>query len=65
MSVTHRYSDGERTVIEPYRVYYGEGGEEVDSRVVTGLVTRQVRVIASPVSSTKAPRPHMLGRNLD
>ncbi len=43
MSVTHRYSDGERTVIEPFRVYYGEGGEEVDSRVVTGLVTRQVR----------------------
>jgi hypothetical protein len=22
-SVTHRYSDGERTVIEEYRVYYG------------------------------------------
>ena len=43
MSVTHRYSDGERTVIEQYRVYYGDGGEEIDSRFVTGLVNRQVR----------------------
>jgi hypothetical protein len=25
-SVTRRYSDGERTVIEQYRVYYGDGG---------------------------------------
>ena len=24
-SVTHRYSDGEQTVIEEYRVYYGDG----------------------------------------
>jgi hypothetical protein len=43
MSVTHRYSDGERTVVEQYRVYYGDGGEEIDSRFVTGLVNRQVR----------------------
>jgi len=43
MSVTHTYSDGERTVIEQYRVYYGDGGEEIDSRFVTGLVNRQVR----------------------
>jgi hypothetical protein len=40
MSVTHRYSDGERTVIEQYRV---DGSEEIDSRFVTGLVNRQVR----------------------
>jgi hypothetical protein len=26
-----------------YRVYYGDGGEEIDSRLVTGLVNRQVR----------------------
>ena len=36
-------SDEGSTVIEPYRVYYGDGGEEVDSRFVTGLVSRQVR----------------------
>jgi hypothetical protein len=36
-------SDGERTAIEEYRVYYGDGGEEIDSRLVTGLVNRQVR----------------------
>jgi hypothetical protein len=36
-------SDGETPVIEEYRVYYGDGGEEVDSRFVTGLVSRQVR----------------------
>jgi hypothetical protein len=42
-SVTRRYSDGERTVIEQYRVCYGDGGEEIDSRFVTGLVSRQVR----------------------
>jgi hypothetical protein len=29
--------------IEEYRVYYGDGGEEIDSRLVTGLVNRQVR----------------------
>ena len=43
-SATRRYSDGERTVIEQYRVYYGDGGEEIDSPFVKGLVTRQVRV---------------------
>ena len=42
-NATRRYSDGERTVIEQYRVYYGDGGEEIDSRFVKGLVTRQVR----------------------
>jgi hypothetical protein len=26
-----------------YRLYYGDGGEEIDSRLVTGLVNRQVR----------------------
>jgi hypothetical protein len=26
-----------------YRVYYGDGGEEIDSRSITGLVNRQVR----------------------
>jgi hypothetical protein len=26
-SVTHRYSDGEQTVIEEYRGYYGDKGE--------------------------------------
>jgi hypothetical protein len=29
--------------ITEYRVYYGDGGEEIDSRLVTGLVNRQVR----------------------
>jgi hypothetical protein len=43
MSVTHGSSDGERTVIEQYRVYYGDGGEQIDARFVTGLVNRQVR----------------------
>jgi tagatose-1,6-bisphosphate aldolase non-catalytic subunit AgaZ/GatZ len=37
-SITRKYSDEER-----YRVYYGDGGEEIDSRFVTGLVNRQVR----------------------
>lgn len=27
----------------PHRVYYGDGGEEIDSRHVAGLVNRQVR----------------------
>ena len=36
-------SDGETSVIEEYRVYYGDGGEAIDSRLVTGLVNRQVR----------------------
>jgi hypothetical protein len=40
---THKRSDEETTVIEAYRVYYGDGGEEIDSRLVTGLVNRQVR----------------------
>jgi len=36
MSATNNYS-------EPYRVYYGDGGEEIDSRFVRGLVNRQIR----------------------
>ncbi len=43
MSVTHRRSGGESTETERYRVYSGDGGEEIDSRFVTGLVNRQVR----------------------
>jgi hypothetical protein len=43
MSVTHDYSDEDGTVIEPYRVYYGDGGEEIASRFISGLVNRQVR----------------------
>jgi hypothetical protein len=31
MSATHQYSDGQRMMIEDYRVYYGDGGEEIDS----------------------------------
>jgi hypothetical protein len=50
-SVTHQRSDGERTVIEGYRVYYGDErqGDHVDSRCIIdsrstkGLVNRQVR----------------------
>jgi hypothetical protein len=43
MRVADKGSDGETTAIEEYRVYYGDGGEEIDSRLVTGLVNRQVR----------------------
>jgi hypothetical protein len=43
VSVTHKYSDEDSTVIEPYRVYHGDGGEKIDSRLVKGLVNRQVR----------------------
>jgi hypothetical protein len=32
-----------RAAVEAYRVYYGDGGEEIDSRFVKGLVNRQVR----------------------
>jgi hypothetical protein len=28
---------------DTHRVYYGDGGEEIDSRLVTGPVNRQVR----------------------
>ena len=50
-SVTQEHSDGDTTVIEGYRVYYGDEriGEHVDSRCTIdsrsaeGLVTRQVR----------------------
>jgi hypothetical protein len=43
MRVTHRYSEREQTLTEHYRVYSGDGGEEIDPRFVTGLVNRQVR----------------------
>ena len=43
IGVTHTYSAEDSTAIEPYRVYYGDGGEEIDSRFVKGLVNRQVR----------------------
>ncbi|MDT5203226.1 MAG: hypothetical protein QOH34_4748 [Mycobacterium sp.] len=43
MRVTDDGSDGATAAIEEYRVYYGDGGEEIDSRLVTGLVNRQVR----------------------
>jgi hypothetical protein len=50
-SVAHQYADGEGTVIEGYRIYYGDErqGEHVDSRCMIdsrftkGLVIRQVR----------------------
>jgi hypothetical protein len=49
--VADKHSDGDTTVIEGYRVYYGDErpGEQIDSRCVIdsrstkGLVTRQVR----------------------
>jgi hypothetical protein len=50
-SVTHKHTDGDRTVTEGYRIYYGDErhGEHVDSRCIIdtrstkGLITRQVR----------------------
>ena len=50
-SVTHKHSDGDRTVIEGFRVDDGDEreGEQVDSRCIIdsrftkALVTRQVR----------------------
>ena len=42
-SGTDNYSDAEGTVAEHYRVYGGDGGEELDSRFIRGLVNRQVR----------------------
>ena len=40
IKVIHTADD---TASGPHRVYYGDGGEEIDSRYVTGLVNRQVR----------------------
>lgn len=40
IKVTHTADD---TASGPGRVYYGDGGEEIDSRYVVGLVNRQVR----------------------
>ena len=50
-SVTHKHPDGDRVVIEGYRVYDRDErqGQQVDSRCIIdsrfakGLVTRQVR----------------------
>jgi hypothetical protein len=50
-NVTHTDSAGDTTVIEGYRIYYGDErqGEQVDSRCLIdsrstkGLITRQVR----------------------
>ena len=39
----HVKSDAETEATELYRVYSGDGGEEIDSRSVAGLVNRQVR----------------------
>jgi len=41
--VNNEHSDGQKKVTERYRVYSGDGGEEIDSRLVGGLVNRQVR----------------------
>lgn len=43
MSAGRQDSDADSPAPEQYRVYYGDGGEEIDSRFVTGLVSRQVR----------------------
>lgn len=40
IKVTHTADD---TASGHHRVYYGDGGEEIDSRYVVGLVNRQVR----------------------
>jgi hypothetical protein len=43
MSVSQNDSGQEKAAVEEYRVCYGDGGEEIDSRFVSGLVNRQVR----------------------
>ncbi|SPM42962.1 hypothetical protein MNAB215_5183 [Mycobacterium numidiamassiliense] len=43
IKITNTYSTEDGAVAKAHRVYYGDGGEEIDSRHVTGLVTRQVR----------------------
>lgn len=43
IKVTRTCAAEDSTVLEPHLVYYGDGGEEIDSRLVTGLVNRQVR----------------------
>jgi len=52
VSVTHRCSDGERTVIEAYRVYYGDGGEEIDSRTVVSFATRMGPPVGHQLGTT-------------
>ena len=46
MSATHQYSDGQRMMIEDYRVYYGDGGEEIDSPPPELRACRQVTRLA-------------------
>ncbi len=46
MSATHQYSDGQRMMIEDYRVYYGAGGEEIDSPHLKHRACRQVTRLA-------------------
>jgi hypothetical protein len=41
-TVSHPGS-GEPETVEDYRIYYGDHGEVIDSRLLTGLVSRQVR----------------------
>ncbi|BAX92456.1 hypothetical protein [Mycobacterium shigaense] len=43
LKVTHTYSDAGSKSVDAHRIYYGDGGEEIDSRQVTDLVNRQVR----------------------
>jgi hypothetical protein len=43
IKVTNTYSTEDDTIVKAHRVYCGDGGEEIDSRHVTGLVNRQVR----------------------
>jgi hypothetical protein len=43
IKITRTSAAEDNTVAESHRVYYGDGGEEIDSRFVTGLVDRQVR----------------------
>jgi hypothetical protein len=43
IKVTNTYAADDGVVVESHRVYHGDGGEEIDSRFVTGLVNRQVR----------------------
>ncbi len=43
IKITSTDAGEDSTVVESHRVYYGDGGEKIDSRFVTGLVDRQVR----------------------
>lgn len=37
----------------PHRVYYGDGGEEIDSRYVAGLVNRQGTGVTEAITNHK------------